>query len=145
MSANASSNNEETDTCLVCPARVQVQNSLKHIQALVDMRKSLSNKLGRIVLEEAVAMEWPEMKQVLSNLDVLLACLKRTMFWKIERLRRVGEILESDLLDREIGPCEFADFLENFLNRESTPEDLKFLVWVLESPSRCESVFKIIE
>lgn len=134
-----------SNTCSICQSSVKIKSVIDHILRLSEAKDTFKTRLGKILIEEAVVIYWNDIKEVTKNFSVLSECLRKTLYWKIKRMREATKFVESELKEiSPIGPCDFSNFLIKFINRESTIEDLQFLKWVVESPSRCTRVFKVI-
>jgi hypothetical protein len=131
--------------CGICHSRAEIHATLEQIEKLAELRKSYDNHIGKIVLEESVALQWKDIQKILERSRVVVECLRKTLFWKIPRMRHMTEfVVERLFVDRTMGPCDFADFLQEFMEREQTVGDIQFLKWILLSTSRCARVFKTL-
>lgn len=129
-----------SDICAVCSEREHL-HTVDSMKTLLIIRKNMKrDRLSRIILEEAVTLQWGDIVQMIKKMKALDNCLRNTLFWKISRLREMAEFVGNNVRG-DTGPCEFVDFIERFFDREETEKDLDFLRWILESPSRCLRVF----
>jgi hypothetical protein len=132
------------DNCHICSSSREIYELIVHVEELIKVKNSVNNKMGRIILEETVIVLWDKIKKNINKISYINKCLERTLFWKINRTKKLAEFIE-DNIKPNIGPCDFSDFLEKLINRDNIEDDIKFLKWILESPSRCSRVFTIIK
>lgn len=136
------SNQDNTNTNMsICSSREKMLGGLNDLE---DIRKImvLNNKVAKIVLEETIAVKWPEIKKMIKQIKVILPTLKNTVIWNIPHMKNLIIFTEDNLHHRYISPCMFSDFLERMLQREDIGKNIRFLKYVLKDNVQCQRVFR---
>lgn len=100
---------------------------------------------GRIILEETVGELWlDEIKPQLNRVLRILPLLKNSLLWQVPRIRRLIQLFESRIGPKRvrIGPCKFVDFLCELQMIPGIDRDIRFLIWIFQSPEHSRRVLK---
>ena len=116
---------------------------LQALESLEDIQKLMSknNKIARIILEETIAEHWIKLKEMIYTVMEMIPSFKQMVVWKIDEIKNLIIYIEKNLILSKLGPCYFANFLEEFLIRKQTKDDILFLKYIV-SEKVCNRVFK---
>ena len=114
-------------------------NELENMKKMTDT----NNHLIRIILEETIALQWPDIKKMIPQLKRIIADTKKTTIFNIPEIRDLLLFTEK-FFESRIGPCKFTTFLQELLSRKDIIKNIRFFKWVLSDDSICNRAFRQI-
>jgi hypothetical protein len=129
----------------ICSQRATIIHSLQQFLKLQELCDKPNEEIIIIIVEEIVSFNWKKIKEAIKKFKIIYLTLKKTVFWNIENMKKMTEHFFHKINGPFLSPCKFSKILLNLLKKKENKINITFLIWVLESPSRCLQVFKYNE
>ena len=126
-------------TCNICSSTAEILSVLDQVLILAKVKET---DYFRIIIEETVALQWKDIKPIIKKLRYLITCVRNMVIGKVPRIQELIYFIDKWLDKKDIGPCYFSDFLQQLFQRDDLEKDIRFVKWIIESPSRCYRAFK---